>query len=141
PEQGPLSSPKMLGIARRLEETMVQGQTHAIVLVAEGVVVPPPMTGRVAQALASFLAGFFHRASSPFPELEIRESVLGHLQRGGPPSVSDRILAARFAEAAWEAITAEPPRSGVVGWRCGRIGWSGFESPADIDLEEESRRD
>jgi len=141
PEQGPLTGPKTLGIAWRLEETMVQGQSHAIVLVADGVALSPPMTGRTAQGLASMLAGFFHRANSPFPEVEIRESILGHLQRGGAPTIADRILAAHYAEAAWEAITAKPPRSGVVGWRRGRIAWSEFESSTGADSHDGPRRD
>ena len=45
PEQGPLSGRKMLGIARRLEEVMDQGQKQPIVLIAEGVMLAPPMTG------------------------------------------------------------------------------------------------
>lgn len=39
-----------------------------------------------------------------FPDYDVRLSVLGHLQRGGSPSASDRILASRLGDAAVEAL-------------------------------------
>lgn len=38
------------------------------------------------------------------PELETRVSILGHIQRGGPPSCADRILASRLGHAAVQAL-------------------------------------
>ncbi|MEO8067891.1 MAG: ATP-dependent 6-phosphofructokinase [Flavobacteriales bacterium] len=38
------------------------------------------------------------------PQFDIRVSVLGHLQRGGNPSVADRLLAARLGSAAVEGL-------------------------------------
>jgi 6-phosphofructokinase 1 len=38
---------------------------------------------------------------------ETRVTVLGHLQRGGSPTVFDRVLATRYGVAAVEAIEAE----------------------------------
>lgn len=37
-------------------------------------------------------------------DYEIRNIVLGHVQRGGPPNAEDRILAQRFGEAAFKAV-------------------------------------
>ena len=39
-----------------------------------------------------------------FPKLDVRSTVLGHIQRGGSPSCSDRILASRLGFAAVEAL-------------------------------------
>lgn len=40
------------------------------------------------------------------PQFDIRVSVLGHLQRGGNPSVADRVLASRLGAAAVEGLLA-----------------------------------
>ena len=39
-----------------------------------------------------------------FPLLDVRTSVLGHIQRGGNPSCADRILASRLGHAAILAL-------------------------------------
>ena len=41
PERGLLTQDKIRGIAERLEQAMVRGRRHAIVLVAEGVSLDP----------------------------------------------------------------------------------------------------
>ena len=46
------------------------------------------------------------RIREQMPELETRVTVLGHIQRGGAPSGSDRILASRLGHAAVEALVA-----------------------------------
>ena len=45
-----------------------------------------------------------------FPEYEVKVTVLGHIQRGGKPSCSDRVLASRLGVAAVEKL-----REGVSG--------------------------
>lgn len=44
------------------------------------------------------------RVKADYPELDIRVSVLGHMQRGGSPSAFDRVLASQLGEAAVEAL-------------------------------------
>lgn len=39
-----------------------------------------------------------------FPKLDVRECILGHIQRGGRPSAADRVLASRLGFAAVEAL-------------------------------------
>jgi len=39
-----------------------------------------------------------------FPELDVRATVLGHIQRGGSPSCADRVLSSRLGYAAIEAL-------------------------------------
>ena len=39
-----------------------------------------------------------------YPELDVRISILGHLQRGGSPSAHDRIIASRMGAASIQAL-------------------------------------
>ena len=39
-----------------------------------------------------------------YPDYDVRVTILGHLQRGGMPTASDRILASRLGVAAIEAL-------------------------------------
>lgn len=41
---------------------------------------------------------------SRFPELDVRISILGHLQRGGSPTAHDRVIASRMGSASIEAL-------------------------------------
>jgi 6-phosphofructokinase 1 len=127
PERGPLTLEKMRSIACRLEESFLSGQSHAIVLVAEGVRTDEHDGVKASSAFRSFLETHLSRTDCPVPGIEVRDNVLGHIQRGGSPTVADRVLAARFAEAAWEALLSLPPRSGVLGARRGQIQLRGFE--------------
>jgi 6-phosphofructokinase 1 len=119
---------------------MTRGRRHAIVLVAEGVTLDPALAGQGGTSptvwLAQALQGFFHREGGSFPELETRPCVLGHVQRGGSPSVADRILAARFAGAAWKAIASPRERSGVLGVRGGEIRLQDFQVEPDPERTE-----
>jgi 6-phosphofructokinase 1 len=47
------------------------------------------------------------RIKEEFPELSIRTTILGHIQRGGSPSAFDRVLASRMGAAAVEALTED----------------------------------
>ena len=49
-----------------------------------------------------------------FPSIDTRVSILGHIQRGGPPSCMDRVLASRLGVAAVEAL--------IEGRTCEMIG-------------------
>lgn len=126
PERGPLTAEKMQGIGRRLERSMTSGLDYAIVIVAEGVRSERDSEKGPTMQLAQFLQGHFQRAESLFPDVEVRASVLGHLQRGGGPSAADRLLAARFAEAACDRIALEPESSGVLGVCRGGIAFYPF---------------
>ncbi|SDF66345.1 6-phosphofructokinase [Sporomusa acidovorans] len=80
PEQ-PFSSEN---ICRQLLESRAKGKQYSIVVVAEGAGSAIDL-GKVISAKTG---------------LETRVSVLGHIQRGGAPTVSDRLLASRLAERA-----------------------------------------
>lgn len=54
------------------------------------------------------------RVKKEYPEYDVRVSILGHLQRGGTPSASDRILASRMGVAAINALM-ENQRNVMIG--------------------------
>ncbi|MBQ8864464.1 MAG: 6-phosphofructokinase [Rikenellaceae bacterium] len=78
-----------------------KSKNSSIVLVAES-----PLTGG-AMAMAE-------RVKKEFPQFDSRVTILGHIQRGGSPTASDRILASRMGEAAINALI-EGQRNVMVG--------------------------
>ena len=75
-------------IIARLERGTVRSKRHSIIIVAEGV-----MTGH---ELAKLIKEKY--------DIEIRVSVLGHMQRGGSPTARDRVLASRLGAKAVEVL-------------------------------------
>jgi ATP-dependent phosphofructokinase / diphosphate-dependent phosphofructokinase len=79
------------------------GKRFTIVVVAEGIKLPPEMkhmshgmpVGNMIGDAIGLLSG-----------KEVRVSVLGHIQRGGSPTAYDRVLATRFGVAAVDLIAA-----------------------------------
>lgn len=55
-----------------------------------------------------------------YPKIDIRVSILGHLQRGGSPSAKDRILASKLGLAAVETLL-DDQKSVMVGIKNGEI--------------------
>ena len=54
------------------------------------------------------------RVKNEFPQYDVRVTILGHIQRGGSPSASDRILASRMGEASINALL-EGQRNVMIG--------------------------
>lgn len=75
-------------VAARLQRSRERGKRHSIILVAEGV----GNAFDVARELGSRLGD------------ELRVTVLGHLQRGGSPTATDRILASTLGAGAVELL-------------------------------------
>ncbi|MDH6355642.1 6-phosphofructokinase 1 [Dysgonomonas sp. PH5-45] len=79
----------------QLEELISHGfrksKNSSLVIVTEG-----NITGG-AMALAE-------RVKNEYPQYDVRVSILGHVQRGGSPTASDRILASRMGAAAIDAL-------------------------------------
>ena len=94
------------------------GKSYTLVVVAEGVDLPPELKENRRNAAVGNLIG---HAISTHSEKEVRVSVLGHMQRGGSPSPYDRILATRFGVAAVDLI-AEGGFGKMVCLQNGRIG-------------------
>ncbi|WP_373893044.1 6-phosphofructokinase [Virgibacillus natechei] len=77
-------------IVERLKRGHERGKKHSIIIVAEGVGSGFDYGDRIKEATA----------------LETRVTVLGHIQRGGSPTASDRVLASRLGASAVEALLA-----------------------------------
>ncbi|MGM9949667.1 MAG: 6-phosphofructokinase [Lysinibacillus sp.] len=75
-------------IVARLERGVARGKQHSIIIVAEGV-----MPGHKLAEILEEKTG-----------IQIRVSVLGHIQRGGAPSAQDRVLAGRLGAKAVEVL-------------------------------------
>lgn len=54
------------------------------------------------------------RVKNEFPQYDVRVTILGHIQRGGSPTASDRILASRMGAAAIDALM-EDQRNVMIG--------------------------
>ncbi|MDV6375884.1 6-phosphofructokinase [Deinococcus arenicola] len=92
-----------------VKASVQKGKTGSIVIVAEGVPGGAQGIGDAIQAGTG---------------LETRVSILGHIQRGGTPVSSDRILASRLGEAAVHALM-----DGVSGAMIGRRGGDIIHTP------------
>ncbi|MBQ1973743.1 MAG: 6-phosphofructokinase [Paraprevotella sp.] len=92
--------------ANQLEQFIGRGirksKNSSIVLVSES-----PKCGAMYYA---------ERVRKEYPEYDVRVSILGHLQRGGSPSASDRILASRLGVGAIQALK-EGQRNVMIGIR------------------------
>jgi len=82
-------------IAAKLRQSYDHGKYHALIVAAEG-----------ADYNAKALTEFFneHKARLGF---SVRSTILGHVQRGGSPGASDRILASKLGKGAVDAIARE----------------------------------
>ncbi len=84
-----------LGLERLLEslkKSKASGKSSSIVVIAEG-----DKIGKNVFELKDYV-------EANLPEYDIRVSVLGHMQRGGPPSCYDRVLASRLGVKAVESL-------------------------------------
>ena len=84
-----------LGLDRLLEsldKSKKSGKSSSIVVVAEG-----DKIGKNVFELKDYV-------ESTLDEYDVRVSVLGHMQRGGPPSCFDRVLASRMGVKAVESL-------------------------------------
>ncbi len=96
-------------VVQVVKDSVAKGKLGSIVIVAEGF---PGGAQGVADAIQAGTG------------LETRVSILGHIQRGGTPVSSDRILASRLGEAAVYALM-----DGVSGVMVGRQGGNIIQTP------------
>ncbi len=90
-------------VCRYIGEREKTGKHFTIVVVAEGVKLPPELKeNRRASSIGTLIGNAIASGSKK----EVRISVLGHIQRGGTPTPFDRILATRFGVAAVDLIAA-----------------------------------
>lgn len=98
-------------IAANMIKTKKTGKTHFIIVVAEGV----GQSENIARTLQEMTG------------IESRVSVLGHVQRGGSPTVRDRVLATEMGYHAVELLE-QGIGNRIVGFKDGSV--------YDIDLQE-----
>jgi len=104
----PIDMPRMIGV---LTKRRAAGKKYGIVIVAEGAKFPDPGVLTLRDHPDPFgsvrlggISGVIAQAIERHTGFETRSVVLGHLQRGGPPSASDRILATRLGLAAGRLV-------------------------------------
>ena len=84
-----------------IENGFRKSKNSSIVLVAES-----ELTGGA--------MGLAERVKNEYPQYDVRVTILGHIQRGGSPTASDRIMASRMGEAAINALL-EDQRNVMIG--------------------------
>jgi 6-phosphofructokinase 1 len=101
-------------IAEILQGAYQRGKKHALVVVAEG-----------ATNNAARLAAYFkeHHQRLGF---ELRATILGHVQRGGTPTVFDRLLGTRLGMAAVEHLV-HGQHGILVGWMDSKVATTPLE--------------
>jgi 6-phosphofructokinase 1 len=108
------------GVARRIRDLLVQGRTHALVVVAEGVKMEGGRKASAPDANGQCRYGgighYLMDKLAPHTSAEIRVTILGHVQRGGTPSPQDRLLASSFGVHAVDLV-AQQRFSRMVAWR------------------------
>jgi 6-phosphofructokinase 1 len=103
-------------VLKRIQKRFIRGKGFANIVIAEGA--KPVGGGMVYQqkneekgVITSRLGGVALRLKEELKaagcEGEIRETVLGHLQRGGTPTAYDRVLATQFGVKAFEMVLEE----------------------------------
>jgi len=117
-------------ILRFLEEAYEQGKSHFVIVAAEG-----------AELSAEDLQGYINEAEGTY---EADLTSVGHIQAGGDPTSTDRILAARLGSAAVEALAEGEPGTmvGVRGEETIRLPLDevvGRERPLDPEMYELAR--
>ena len=117
-------------VAERIANAYERGKHHAVVIVAEGA----KHDGRA-------LANILERDHGERIGFDLRVTVLGHIQRGGTPTVFDRVLGARFGHFAVERL-AEGMSGVLVGIRGAELVTTpyaeivGKQKPLALDLVE-----
>jgi len=121
----PEFEPRPEALLSFLKKAYEQGKSHFIVVVAEG-----------APLSAEELHEYINESEGTY---DSRLTVVGHIQRGGIPTASDRILASRLGTAAVEALVDGETRVmvGIRGPRIERVPLEevvGKEQPLDSAL-------
>ena len=88
-------------IGARLKHEIADGRRYVIAVVAEGT------------KMAEYLTRYINDSIG----MEARLTVLGHVQRGGSPTVLDRVMAFKFAVAAVDSLEAGQTNSIMVSGR------------------------
>ena len=102
-----------------IENGFRKSKNSSIVLVAESEITGGAM-------------GMAERVKKEYPQYDVRVTILGHIQRGGSPTASDRILASRMGAAAIDALL-EDQRNVMVGIQNDQIVYVPFSKAIKND--------
>ncbi|MDR1739105.1 MAG: 6-phosphofructokinase [Candidatus Symbiothrix sp.] len=102
-----------------IEHGFRKTKNSSIVLVAESEVTGGAM-------------GMAERVKQKYPQYDVRVTILGHLQRGGSPTATDRILASRMGAAAIDALM-EDQRNVMIGIQNDQIVYVPFSKAIKND--------
>lgn len=100
-------------IIERMEKTQRTGKKHFIMVVAEGVKIDVNELAKEIQAKTG---------------VESRSLVLGHVQRGGSPTVKDRVMATRMGNYAVKLLMNNIGNRVVAAWKEDVIDYDIFEA-------------
>lgn len=89
----PETTTTLENVIETLQEGRDKDKTSAIVIVAEG-------------GILGSAHDIAEKVTDKLPNLDIRVSTLGHLQRGGAPTSQDRLLGSRLGRASVEALSS-----------------------------------
>lgn len=113
-------------LTEMIEKGLRKSKNSSIVLVAESETTGGAM-------------GVAERVRREYPQFDVRVAILGHIQRGGSPTASDRILATRMGVAAIDALL-EDQRNVMTGIQNDNIVYVPFskaiknDKPVNPDL-------
>ena len=88
-------------LVSKLRTAFARGKKYGIIVMAEGVYATPKMHHFTADYIASWLNA---NSETIGHRVDARGCVIGHVQRGGSPTATDRILAARMGEKAVDLL-------------------------------------
>jgi len=112
----PEVEPDLDEVVFRVKNATAKGRGHSIVVVAEGLF-GNPMSGRNTAESSAFKVGNYVMEKTG---KDTRITILGHLQRGGSPSATDRILGTRFGAKAVEQLLSGDTEK-MLGWNKNEI--------------------
>ncbi|QNR25621.1 6-phosphofructokinase [Croceimicrobium hydrocarbonivorans] len=115
----------MIDLFAELERGASNNKTNRIILVSEG-----NKMGSIQEIAAA--------VKERYPQWESKITILGHLQRGGSPTCTDRVLASRLGVAAIESLL-DGRRGEAIGIVNNQLAYMPFEeairSKAKLDME------
>jgi 6-phosphofructokinase 1 len=115
-------------VCQKITQLRQAGRQFALVVIAEGIRTRDGQKKKyIGDILATELQGHSEYLCSlgeaqycVLRALEARAMTLGHMQRSGPPTATDRLLAAAFGKKAIDLIAAEQYNQMVI-WKNGQV--------------------
>jgi len=100
---------KLENVCKKIQQREEQGSKFSIVVVAEGIKLPPkdPRGKPIPPASPGNVGNILAYSLRELTNKEVRVTVLGHVQRGGSPNAFDRLLGSRFGVMAVHLLAEE----------------------------------